>query len=636
MSEFSINLPPRLPTAGPAPNVLTAVIPDPPRGLAQLDNGTIIRGLVQGRDPDGLLIVATDKGALKLSTPANIPAGSQVTLEVRAAGDRMQVLVLSVDGQPVGGAGSQGPRTGAVPPPTTSGGQPPAPPPSTGTSPAPVAIVGSQLHGTIVQAAPDTLNQLIRSLLPSPPAAQPAIPGAQPPLPGAPPALPTAAGAPVLANPASSAPSTPAGAPAAGEGAPNAGNTFPGGAVARPTAETAANTLPKALVSSLQSEVRAKIEALFFTAPPAKGTFAPALPAQSLGAFAQGSSNSVQGPGQSLAQTLAQGSAFGMKLPIPLSTGAEVRLRLIAIASAPGLPLAMPASASGVPHVIAGRIIGYTPAGNAVLHSPLGAIVLQGALSLPLGTELAVAVEPVLPLPGALPFSGTLSLPQLLLSVARGWPSLADAIGLLRQNAGDPDTLATLARLPQAGPKLAAGLVSAMQAIRAGDAEALLGALVAARSGGAARDDVVRKVRQEFAQVATLAQERPGIDWRCCFIPILDDGTVRQINLFYRRDRRKDRKDAKGEKAGTRFVVEVDMSKMGPFQFDGLVREKQFDLMVRSRIALPQKFRHDITELFHEALAIGDYRGGLVFQKVKEFPVSPLEEIEKSAMRVSA
>ena len=615
MSEFSINLPPRLPTAGPAPNILTAVIPDPPRQLAQLDNGTIIKGLVQGRDPDGLLVVVTDKGALKLSTPANIPTGSQVTLEVRAAGDRMQVLVLSVDGQPTSGTTNQGPRTGTVPLPTTSTGQTPAPSPSTGTAPppAPVAIVGSVLQGTIVQTAPDTLTQLIRSLLPGPPAPQPGIPAPQ--LAAlATPALPASAGAPVPAGSTPAAPVQPA-PPATGQSP-------------RPAAEPAAGALPKALISSLQSDVRAKIETLFFSTPPAKGSSAPTLPVQLTGAVVSGA------PGN--AQALAQGLSQSLKLPIPLTTGSEVRLRLIAIASAPGLPLAVPASASGVPHIIAGRIIGYTPSGNAVLHSPLGAIVLQGALALPLGTELAVAIEPVLPMPAALPNSGSLSLPQLLLSVARGWPSLADAIGLLRQNASDADALATLSRLPQAGPKLAAGLVAAMQAIRTNDAEALLGALVAARSGSAAREESARKVRQEFGQVATLSQERPGIDWRCCFIPILDDGTIRQINLFYRRDRRKDRKDAKDEKAGTRFIVEVDMSKMGPFQFDGLVREKQFDLMVRSHIALPQKFRKDITELFHEALALGDYRGGLVFQKVREFPVSPLEEIEKSATRVSA
>jgi hypothetical protein len=313
-----------------------------------------------------------------------------------------------------------------------------------------------------------------------------------------------------------------------------------------------------------------------------------------------------------------------------------VRLRLLSIASTPGQPLAIPAAAPGAQHAIAGRIIGYTPAGNAVLHSPLGAIILQGHLSLPVGAELSVTVEPALPVPGAALPGTALSLPQLLLSVARSWPSLAEAIALMRQNAGSADMLAALTRLPQAGPRLAAGLVAAMQAIRANDAEALLGAMVAARTGNATRDETARKVRQEFAQVSSLSQERPGIDWRCCFIPILDDGTIRQINMFYRRDRGKDRKDAGDEKSGTRFIVEVDMSRMGPFQFDGLVREKQFDLMVRSQVALPQKFRHDITELFHEALALGDYRGGLVFQKVKALPVSPLEEIEKAAMSGSA
>jgi len=595
MSEFSINLPPRLPNAGPAPNILTAVIPDPPRQLSQLDNGTIIKGTVQGRDPDGLLVVVTDKGALKLSTPANIAPGTQVTLEVRSAGDRLQVLVLAIENQPATGASGQGPRTGAAPAPTTSTNPPTqAPPPSTGTTPppAPVAIVGSVLHGTIVQTAPDTLTQLIRSLLPAPPAAQLAV-------------LPAPLPAPAAQTPALPAQPVPSGA--------------------RPQAEAPAHapagqeSLPKVLMSALQADVRAKIEALFFSAPPAKGAAAPALPAQLSGTLPPG------------AQALGQ----ALKLPIALTTGSEVRLRLIAVAAAPGQPLAIATPSAAAQHTIAGRIIGYTPSGNAVLHSPLGAIILQGALHVPVGTELSMAVEPALPTPAALP-AGTSSLPQLLLSVARSWPSLTEAIALLRQNSSNADTLAVLARLPQAGPRLAAGLIAAMQALRTGDAEALLGALVAARAGGTAREESARKVRQEFGQVSSLAQERPGIDWRCCFIPILDDGTIRQINLFYRRDRRKDRKDAKDEKSGTRFIVEVDMSRMGPFQFDGLVREKQFDLMVRSHIALPQKFRQDITELFHEALTLGDYRGGLAFQKVKDFPVSPLEEIEKSATSVSA
>jgi hypothetical protein len=551
--------------------------------------------------------VVTDKGALKLSTPANIPPGTQVTLEVRTAGDRLQVLVLNADTQAPSAAASQGPRTGsgAQAPTTSTGPSTQAPAPTSGTPPppAPVAIVGSVLHGTIVQAAPDALNQLIRSLLPGPPAAQLAVPqGLAAPLPGsaaetpAQPGQPAPSGANLEANP-----------PA------------PGG--------QEANSLPKSLLSALQADVRAKIEALFFSASPVKSSPVPTLPTQLTGTLLAGTQGNAQGSAQAIAQAL--------KLPIALTTGSEVRLRLVAVASAPGQPLAIANPAAAAQHMIAGRIIGYTPSGNAVLHSPLGAIILQGALHVPVGTELSLAVEPALPPPAALP-AGSSSLPQLLLSVARSWPSLTEAIALLRQNSSNADTLAVLARLPQAGPKLAAGLVAAMQALRSGDAEALLGALVASRAGSTARDESARKVRQEFGQVSSLAQERAGVDWRCCFIPILDDGTIRQINLFYRRDRRRDRKDAKDEKTGTRFIVEVDMSRMGPFQFDGLVREKQFDLMVRSHIALPQKFKSDITALFQEALTLGDYRGGLIFQKVKDFPVSPLEEIEKSATSVKA
>jgi hypothetical protein len=381
--------------------------------------------------------------------------------------------------------------------------------------------------------------------------------------------------------------------------------------------------LPGALAGSLQSDVRAKIESLFFasTQVPASGTPLPG------------------GTGAPAAQ--AQNLAASLKLLAALPTGSEVKLRLIAISPGPGQPVMLPGAAAASPSIISGRIAGYTPTGHAVLHSPLGAIVLQGNLSLPVGTELSVAIEPALPTPGA---TTAPSMPQSLLALSRGWPSLAEAIALLRSPAGAPagaqpaavDAAAALARLPQTGNRLAAGIIAAIQALSAGDVEALLGGLAALRQGAAGREESVRKLRQEFSQISAQAQDKAGVDWRCFFIPVVDDGTIRQINLFYRRDRGKKDKGDDADKSGTRFIVEVDMSKMGPFQFDGLVREKRFDLMVRSHVALAPKMRHEIGTLFQEALDLGEYKGNLVFQKVKEFPVSPLDEIEKSATRVSA
>src|SRR5690606_24976466 len=104
----------------------------------------------------------------------------------------------------------------------------------------------------------------------------------------------------------------------------------------------------------------------------------------------------------------------------------------------------------------------------------------------------------------------------------------------------------------QPGSKLAAGMVAAMQALRSGNIEALLGGLGTLRGGGAEREETVRKLRQEFGQISSLAQDKSGADWRCFFIPLYDDGAVRQINLFYRRDRGKGRKGEEAGGSGTR------------------------------------------------------------------------------------
>ena len=101
MSDFSVNIGPRLlRQGGSAAQVLSAIVPDPPQAIRAMDNGTILKGIVQGRDHDGLTIIATDKGTIKAGANPSPPAGTHVTLEVRIAGDRLQVLILATDGQP--------------------------------------------------------------------------------------------------------------------------------------------------------------------------------------------------------------------------------------------------------------------------------------------------------------------------------------------------------------------------------------------------------------------------------------------------------------------------------------------------------------------------------------------------------
>ena len=87
------------------------------------------------------------------------------------------------------------------------------------------------------------------------------------------------------------------------------------------------------------------------------------------------------------------------------------------------------------------------------------------------------------------------------------------------------------------------------------------------------------------------------------------------------------------EKNGTRFVVEADFTRLGPFQLDGLMRQQRFDLMVRSRIRLDERMRRDIEAIYEEARGLTGFAGSIAFQTVDAFPVMPLEELKQSGER---
>ena len=143
----------------------------------------------------------------------------------------------------------------------------------------------------------------------------------------------------------------------------------------------------------------------------------------------------------------------------------------------------------------------------------------------------------------------------------------------------------------------------------------------------------MRRLRGEFAQLSSLAQEKPEIEWRALFLPYLDDqNRVQRINLYYRRPRSGEAGD--DEKNGTRFVVEADFTRLGPFQLDGLMRQQRFDLMVRSRIRLDERMRRDIEAIYEDARGLTGFAGSIAFQTVDAFPVMPLEELKQSGEKV--
>jgi hypothetical protein len=82
--------------------------------------------------------------------------------------------------------------------------------------------------------------------------------------------------------------------------------------------------------------------------------------------------------------------------------------------------------------------------------------------------------------------------------------------------------------------------------------------------------------------------------------------------------------DAKNKHAGggTRFLVDLALSRLGPLQLDGMIRTAQrtFDIVVRTQSELPDAVRGELSRLFAGTNAAMNLAGTMVFQVVKQFP----------------
>ncbi|WP_374372674.1 hypothetical protein [Dongia sp.] len=668
--------------SGPVtPAAITGTVPDPPRSFLQVDPGTIIKGVVMGRENDGQITIATDKGTVRVASNAPLPPGTHVTLEVRPTGDRLQVLILANDAVRPTPAPSNSPQTpGAAQPPAAGTPAPPQPgqpsspqapggsapstvpapagglpttgAPATGTPTTGIPATGTPPATTPPPSAPAPSIQIVGSTLPAivlqshavtPPlpgtqAGQPSAPQIQIQLPNgqivtlpqpmaAPPTttVPTGQATPNPMAPGSVLPNPAGPAPIA----------VPSQAAAPPTATPLSTPAPMPIsrppllppsASALPGDVQHRILALFDAAPTHAALPNPGHPAMPAG------------------ETL---------LKAALPAGAELQIRVLAVQIGSQHPIEIDPAAQlnqngKESHIVFGRVIAMTPAGHAVIHTPAGDILMQQRSSLPVGAQLALAIDHVEAPPPAPLVAAPLVVQtpqQALLSLSRAWPTLADLVAILQgaapaasgRNAAIDPALAReiLANLPHMGSRLGAGIVGAMAALRSGDIGRLLGSGFAARGLGPEREEIVRRLRGEFSQLSSLAQDRQEGEWRALFLPYLDDQQrVQRINLFYRRHQKGERGYEHGE-GGTRFVVEAEFTRLGPFQLDGLMREHRFDLMIRSRQRVDERMRRDIESIYEEARGMTGFAGVIAFQTVDEFPVSPLEELKQGPDKVT-
>ncbi|AWB06661.1 hypothetical protein A6A40_16470 (plasmid) [Azospirillum humicireducens] len=576
-----------------APATAEATVVRLPERLPEVTRPVVLTGTVAGQTPEGLTRVRTAAGELLLDSKAELPPDKPVTVQITPstatptgpnAAKPSAVILLQALGTPTG-TGTAGAAAGGTAPATPAGGAAP------GNAATPAV------------------------LLPTPtPAATPTLP---PLLPG------TVVPALVIAG-GSGAKPTPA--------APS-GSTAPQPAASSPAGSNpAGQAKPDAAASATPS----------LPAPPMGGGSATyGTPVQLGGDAAHPGAGSPATPDQQ------SGTAAGSPAEPPdLPRGATVALKILTVTAPPqqprppgdpeaggrngqagnqgsgnqtggqaaGQPTAPDPADPAVPPdtpILRGTVAGSTPQGQPILATRQGMLALNVPASLPPGakvtavlTDLAQATQAAAPtLPGP---PGPLG--------ERDWPAMRQLMATLA--ASDPALARSmLATMPQPNRKLTAALGFFLAAMRGGDARGWLGDDASSALDKAGRRDLLDRLEKDFEALRREAADPLPGDWRSYTIPLMDSSGPKPIKLHVHPLK----EDEEGEgrprgKPGSRFLIDLDLSRFGPMQLDGLVRPNHFDLILRSHAALPPELRVELIQVFADSVRAVGYSGGLSFQ----------------------
>ena len=310
------------------------------------------------------------------------------------------------------------------------------------------------------------------------------------------------------------------------------------------------------------------------------------------------------------------------KAPVALNNAQAAKADLAA-------PLGQSLVATVLPHAVADEPV--------LLQTSLGVIRIAQPLAAPAGTQLQVRVTSV-----TAPNSYTIALANAtqpepaaeLPELAKQWSSLQQIVHIL----GDENLPSLIPNLPSVSPTpgqpntVGNQLLFFLSALKGGDFEAWLGKQSIKILEDKGYGPLLRKAEGEFMTIAKQWAEpqQTQNSWQSFFFPVAVAGELQQVRAFVKRDRKDKNEETPEGGEDTRFVLEMELSQLGEMQMDGLVQRSgqnlQFDLMIRSHHPLPSALQTDIQDIFQSTAELTGYRGQIMFQAIKSFPVNPMED----------
>lgn len=249
-----------------------------------------------------------------------------------------------------------------------------------------------------------------------------------------------------------------------------------------------------------------------------------------------------------------------------------------------------------------------------------------------IGSQIKLTIQntSIIPAP-----STSATQPVALNNLLQGfsWGAFDDALQALQQNS--PRLAASLIRsLPNAGNPSQLGAVGAiaMAAIKGGDLSLLLGdkkidAIQRLTKGG-----TISRLTQDTAS-APRTESNSNADWRAVPLPMFWDGEIHKITLFMRKENQEQSQQEQNE-GSSRFIFDLNLSRMGEVQLDGYLNDKRLDLIVRTQSGFSKPMQQTMRVAYSNAIKQANMSGDLTFQGHNNNWVNVLQENEKLGVSV--
>ncbi len=156
-----------------------------------------------------------------------------------------------------------------------------------------------------------------------------------------------------------------------------------------------------------------------------------------------------------------------------------------------------------------------------------------------------------------------------------------------------------------------ASLILFAAAIKSGNLEEWLGQKKLDMVQKIGKADVVSRLSSETAPLTRNA-DTPATEWKSFPVPILWQNEISKVMFHVRREPDEDQNN--NPELGTRFLLDLSLTRMGNVQLDGLLRGSRLNLIVRTEMPISYSMQEAMKRAYADALDGSAIYGELGFQ----------------------